>query len=184
MNDSKISVRYSRALFQTAVEKNLLDKVYQDMIFISELCRMDEVKEVLKSPIIVPSKKKSILFSVLQKNIEPVTLSLVDILIKNGREDHLPAVARVFRDETLKYRGITESSLTTAVQVSEKIRKEIIELISSVFKTKVELKETVDSEIIGGFILRVNDNYIDASVRSKLRTIRKGLSVKTSSREL
>ena len=61
MNDSKISVRYSRALFQSAVEKNLLDKVYQDMIFIAELCRIDEVKEVLNSPIITPSKKKVIL---------------------------------------------------------------------------------------------------------------------------
>ena len=44
---------------------------------------------------------------------------------------------------------------------------------------KVELKEIVDEEIIGGFILKVEDNYIDASVRNKLRKVRKGLSVKT-----
>jgi F-type H+-transporting ATPase subunit delta len=184
MNDSKISVRYSRALFQLAVEKDLLDKVYKDMLFITGLCRMSEVKEVLESPIIVPSKKKAILFSVLEKNVQPITISLVDLLIKNGREDHLPAVARVFNDETLKYRGITESILTTAIPVNEGVRKEIIDLISSVFKTKVELKETVDSEIIGGFILRVNDNYIDASVKSKLRRIRKSLSVRTGSKEI
>jgi F-type H+-transporting ATPase subunit delta len=184
MNDSKISVRYSRALFQTAVEKNLLDKVYDDMLFISELCRMAEVKEVLESPIIVPSKKRAILLSVLNKNVQPLTISLVNLLIKNGREDHLPAVARVFKDETLKYRGITQSTLTTAIAVNEDIRKEIKELITSVFKTKVELKETVDSEIIGGFILKVNDNYIDASVKTKLRRIRNGLSVRTGSKEI
>jgi F-type H+-transporting ATPase subunit delta len=184
MNDSKISVRYSRALFESAVEKKLLDKVYLDMNFISELCTMDEVKEVLKSPVIVPSKKKAILFSVLEKNVHPLTLSMVDLLIKNGRENFLPAVVRVFRDETLKYRGITETSLTTAVPVNEKIKKEITDLVSSVFKTKVELRETVNSEIIGGFILKINDNYIDASVRNKLRTIRKSLSIKTSSREI
>jgi F-type H+-transporting ATPase subunit delta len=184
MNDSKISVRYSRALFQTAVEKDLLDKVYQDMLFISELCRMEEVKEVLKSPIIVPSKKRSVLLSVLNKNVQPVTISLVDLLIKNGRENYLPAVARVFKDETLKHRGITESTLTTAVPVNEGIKKEVKDLISTLFKTKVELKETVDSEIIGGFILKVNDNYIDASVKSKLRRIRKSLSVRTGSKEI
>jgi F-type H+-transporting ATPase subunit delta len=178
MNESKISVRYSRALFQSAIEKKLLDKVFQDMLFVSELCRMNEVKEVLDSPIIIPSKKRTILHAVLEKNIETITLSLVDLLIKNGRENFLPAVARVFRDDTLKFRGITETYLTTAVPVNDKIKKQITEMISSVFKTKVELKENIDSGIIGGFILKVNDNYIDASVRNKLRKIRKGFSIR------
>jgi F-type H+-transporting ATPase subunit delta len=180
MNDSKISVRYSRALFQSAVEKKVLDKVYDDMIFITELCRIDEVKEVLKSPIIVPSKKKAILTGLLEKSVEKVTLSLVELLIKNGREDYLPAVTRVFRDETLKYRGITPTSLITAVPVTDKVRSQIAELVASVFKTGVELSESVDKEIIGGFILKVNDNYIDASVKTKLRKVHKGLSVRLS----
>ncbi len=59
---------------------------------------------------------------------------------------------------------------TTAV---EKIKKQITELISGIFKTKVELKEIVDIDIIGGFVLRVEDNLIDASVRAKLRKIEK-----------
>lgn len=183
MNDSKISVRYSRALFQSAVDKKQLDNVYIDMLYISELCRMDQVKEVLDSPIIIPSKKQKIFHAVLEKNIEKITLSLVDLLIKNGRESFLPAVARVFRDETLKYRGITETYLTTAVPVNDKIRKQITELVASVFKTKVELKENVDSSIIGGFILKVNDNYIDASVVNKLRKIKMGLSARMSNIE-
>ena len=48
-------------------------------------------------------------------------------------------------------------------------------MISDVFKTKVELEEVIDAEIIGGFILRVDDNYIDASVRNKLNKIKKEL---------
>jgi F-type H+-transporting ATPase subunit delta len=180
MNDSKISVRYSRALFQSAIEKNLLDRVYNDMIFIAELCRIAEVTEVLKSPVITSSKKKIILSGLLEKNVEKLTLSLVDLLVKNGREDYLPAVARVFKDETLKYRGITPTSLITAVPVNDIARKQISDLVTSVFKTKVELTESVDSEIIGGFILKVNDSFIDASVRTKLRKIRKGLSVRVT----
>jgi F-type H+-transporting ATPase subunit delta len=176
MNDSKISVRYSRALFQLAIEKDILDKVSADMVFISEICKMDEVKEVLESPIIIPSKKTKIFHGILEKNVEKITLALVDLLIKNGRENYLAAVAQVFIDESLKYKGITETYLTTAIQVNDKSRKEIIEMISSVFKTKVQLRETIDKDIIGGFVLKVNDNFIDASVRNKLRKIRKELS--------
>jgi F-type H+-transporting ATPase subunit delta len=179
MNDSKIPVRYSRALFQLAIEKNLLDNVNGDMLFISEICKMDEVKEVLESPVIVPSKKTAIFHSFLDKNVEKITLSLVDLLIQNGRETYLPAVARRFKDETLKYKGVTETYLTTALPVNDKTRKEISDMIALIFKTKVELKETIDKEIIGGFILKVNDNFIDASVRNKLRKIRRELSFKS-----
>ncbi len=175
MNDSKISVRYSRSLFQSALEKNILDKVNQDMIFISEVCKIPEAKEFLHSPIIVPSKKTAIFHKVLGENVEKITLSLIDLVVKNGRESFIPAIARVFIHETLKYNGITESVLTTAVKVDNKVKKQIADLISEVFKTKVDLEEKIDSEIIGGFILRVDDNYIDGSVRNKLRKINKEL---------
>ncbi len=175
MNEGKISVRYSRALFETALEKKLLDKVYQDMKFISEMCKVPEMKEFLNSPIIRPSKKTDILHKVLGKNVEKITFSLIDMIVKNGRESFLPAIARVFIHETKEYNGITESVLTTAVPVDAKIKTQITDLISGVFKTKVELKEVIDKDIIGGFILRVEDNYIDASVKNKLRKIEKEL---------
>lgn len=175
MNESKISVRYSRALFQSAVEKKILDKVNQDMTAISEICNIPEVRELLKNPVIVPSKKTEILHKIFGADLQKITRSAIDIMVKNGRENYIPAVARVFRHETLKYNGITESQLITAIKVDDRIKKQIIDLISSVFKTKVELKETVESEIIGGFILKAGDNYLDASVRSKLRKIKKEL---------
>lgn len=175
MNDSKISVRYSRALFQSALEKKILDEVNKDMILISEICKIPETKEFIKSPIIVPSKKEAIFHKMLGDNVEKITLSLIDLIVKNGRESFIPAIARNFIHETKKYKGITESVLTTALKVDDKVRKQITDLISEVFKTKVELKANVDSEIIGGFILQIDDNYIDASIKNKLRKIRKEL---------
>lgn len=176
MNDSKISVRYARALFQSALEKNILDNVNRDMILISEVCRINETKELLTSPIIPPSKKEQIFHSILEKNVEKITLSLIDLVVKNGRESFLPAIARVFISETLKYKGITESVLTTAIKVDESVKKQIADLISKVFNTKVIIEEVIDKEIIGGFILRIDDKYIDGSIRNKLRKIKKELS--------
>lgn len=179
MNDSKISVRYSRALFESALENKMLEKVYDDMKFISEICKIPELKELLLSPIIVPSKKTDILHKVFGKNIEAITLSLIDLVVKNGRERFFPDIARVFLHETKKHKGITESVLTTAVKVDEKVKKQIIDLVSGIFKTKVELSEEINKDIIGGFILRVDDNYIDASVKNKLRKVEKELKGKS-----
>ncbi|MCK7540286.1 MAG: F0F1 ATP synthase subunit delta [Marinilabiliales bacterium] len=55
--------------------------------------------------------------------------------------------------------------LTTAVSASDKIRRDIIKMVSKYFGTEVALREVVNKDIIGGFILRVDDNLIDASVR-------------------
>jgi F-type H+-transporting ATPase subunit delta len=145
------------------------------MIFISEICKNQETKEFLHSPVIIPSKKQTIFQKMLEGNVEDLTLSLIDLVVKNGREIFLPAIARNFIHETKKHKGITESVLTTAVAVNDTVKKQITDLISEVFKTKVDLKENIDPEIIGGFILLVDDNYIDASIRNKLRKIKKEL---------
>jgi F-type H+-transporting ATPase subunit delta len=179
MNDGKISVRYSQALFESALEKKLLDKVYKDMIFILEVCKIPEMKEFLESPIIIPSKKIDILQKVLGNNIEKITFSLIELVVKNGRENYIPAIARVFIHVTKEHQGITESVLTTAIKVDPKLKQKITVLISGIFKTKVELAEVVDKDIIGGFILRIEDHYIDASVRNKLRKIEKELKGNT-----
>jgi F-type H+-transporting ATPase subunit delta len=175
MNDSKISVRYSRALFEAALDKKIIDKVNNDMVLISEVCKTPEAKEFLDNPVIPPSKKLAILHKMFEGKVEAVTLSLMGLVVKNGREAFLPGIARVFITETLKYKGITEAVLTSAVPVSPEIRKQITDLVSDTFSTKVDLKEIVNPDIIGGFVLRIGDNFIDASIKKKLRKIRKEL---------
>ncbi|HLN20848.1 MAG TPA: ATP synthase F1 subunit delta [Bacteroidales bacterium] len=182
MNDSKISVRYSKALFRTALEKDIIDKVMADMAFILEINKAPETREFLENPVIVPSKKATVLNKLLKGSVQDVTLSLVDLLVKNGRESFLPAIARAFVHETRVHRGITETVLTTAVPVDENVRKDITKLVADTFKTRVELKEVIDPSIIGGFILRVDDNYIDASIKNKLRKVKKELLGNNKSR--
>jgi F-type H+-transporting ATPase subunit delta len=176
MNESRISVRYARALFQSALEKNILDRINIDMQLLQETCAQPELKDLLSNPVVKPAKKTDILHSLLGKEVHPLTLALVDLVIKNGRENYLPAIARAFVFDTKKYKGITETILTTAVKVDHGIKNQITQMIGDLFKTKVDLKEVIDDTIIGGFVLKVEDNFIDASVKNKLRKIKKELT--------
>ncbi len=175
MNESRISVRYSRALFESALEKNILGDIDRDMKLILEISRIAEFRELLASPIILPSDKSKIMHSVFGDSINSLTAGLLDLVVKNGREKYLPAIARVFIHDTMEFRGITDCQLTSAVPVDRAISEQVSDLISKLFKTTVDLEENVDDSLIGGFILKVSDNYIDASVRNKLRKIKKGL---------
>jgi F-type H+-transporting ATPase subunit delta len=176
MNESRISVRYARALFLSALDKNVLDRINQDMILVRDVCTLPEVRELLSNPVIRPSKKTQIFHSLFEKDLHKLTLSLIDLVVKHGREKYLPAITRMFIHETKKHNGVTESVLTTAVKVDPGIKKQVSDLIANLFKTKVDLKDNIDESIIGGFVLKVEDNYIDASVKNKLRKIRKELS--------
>lgn len=175
MNESRISVRYARAIFQSALEKKILERINLDMLLIKETCTLPDVSDLLSNPVVTPSKKTEILHNLLEKDLHPLSVALIDLVIKNGRENYLPAIARAFIHDNKKYSGITETILTTSVKVNESIKKQISDMIGDLFKTKVDLKEVTDETIIGGFILKVEDNYIDASVRNKLRKIKKEL---------
>ena len=90
----------------------------------------------------------------------------------------------MFVHETKKHRGITESVLTTAVKIDPELKKQVSGMIEKLLDTKVDLKENIDESIIGGFILRVEDNYVDASIRNKLRKIRSELVTGTFERRI
>ena len=176
MNDSKIPVRYSRALFDMALEQGSLDRVYENMMLILNVCSLNEVRQILDNPVISSSKRGEILKALFEKDIEPLTLKFLDLVFTQGRESYLVQMARDFADLTRRHRGIRQVTLTTAVPANESVHKEIEALTVNDRASKIEFVEKIDPTIIGGFILRVDDTYIDASVRSRLNRFRKEFS--------
>ncbi len=173
MNDSKIAVRYSKSVFELALEKGNIDKLYEDMVFLRSLCSMPEVRDVLDNPVIASAKRREIIGVLVDRNFDKLTLKFLDLVFAEGREKYLPAMARDFIELTRRHRGICEVTITTTAPVSEENRKAVVRLIEEKMKSKVELVEKQDAGIIGGFILQVNDMYIDASVKSRINRFRK-----------
>lgn len=145
------------------------------MEVIQELAGLDDFKDILDSPVITNSKKKDIFTAILKGNIQDLTYNMVMLTISNNRESFLPGIARCYIDEADKYNGITRVKLTTAVTVNDDARGNLRNVIENDLNTKVELEEIIDPEITGGFILKVEDMFIDASVKTGLRKIKSGL---------
>jgi F-type H+-transporting ATPase subunit delta len=176
MNDSKISVRYAKALFELALESASLPAVEADMRLILELSLTPDFRVLIDNPVIPPSRKLGVFTAAFGGKLHNLTMALAAQVIRNSREQFLPAIARNFIDMSVREQGITEVTLTTAVRASEEVKKSITELVARTFNTIVSLEEVVDGDLIGGFILRVDDNLIDASVRNRLRKIEKAMT--------
>jgi len=175
MNESQISVRYAKALFESASEQKLLDKVYEDMALLSDVCGISEFNTMLITPSLQDSRKCQLADSILKEHLTEISMSMIKLVIKNKREIYLTGIARNFRDLYRKSRGIKTASIVTAQEVDESVKEKIGKLIRKTYKSEVELTASVDEEMIGGFILTIEDRQYDASVSTSLKKMKKQL---------
>jgi F-type H+-transporting ATPase subunit delta len=176
MNQSKISVRYAKALFALAKEDQSFDRLRQDMESLYQCIReIPELQYVIHSPVIKVNEKISLFAELFRDSYDPLTFSFIKLVIEHRREDYLAAIARYFLDLLKADQGIFSARLVTATPLDESLRQSVIRLITKKYNAKVELHEQVDDKIIGGFILRVGDQQIDASISSKLTRIKNEL---------
>ena len=175
MNESQISVRYAKALFKSAVEKKIRDSVNKDMELLAETCKLDDFQYMLELPSLQPSQKFKFISSIFAKKMSDTSLALINLVIKNRRESYLPGIARNFRDLYRTEKGIRSAELVTALEVDDSIIKSIRELITKSFDSDVELSASVDKDLIGGFVLKIEDLQYDSSVASNLKRMKKQL---------
>ena len=176
MNESKISVRYAKALFNLSKEMNLHDQVRSDMEYLQKLITdVAEFKSLMDNPILKPSQKMKILDSILKNHIHPITQSFIELIVHNNRLSYLASIARIYIDLFRKDLGIEPATLITSVPIDEGLRHTLLRIIEKRMNIKVELQEETDTSLIGGFILKIGNQQIDASISNQLENIKKEL---------
>lgn len=174
MHYSLISKRYAQALLGLALEMNNLDKVREDMEQVIRLCETDrEFRLFLRSPVIQPEMKVSVLDKVFEGKIEELSLKFFKLITRHRREPILEQIARQYITLYKEHNNIITTQLTTAAPIDEKIKKEIISLMKDYTSGKIELNEEVDGDLIGGFVLRFEDKQFDSSLRNRIKQLKK-----------
>jgi len=176
MNESKITVRYAKALFSLARDEKAFDALKSDMELLYQCIReLPELQYVMQSPVIKVSDKIKLFDTTFKDTFSPLTLSFIRMVLERRRDEYLAGIARYFLSLIKSEQGVQHAELVTAVPLNEALRKSILSFIHKKFNTKVDLHEQVDETLIGGFILRVGDQQVDASISSKLDRIKKSL---------
>jgi F-type H+-transporting ATPase subunit delta len=175
MSNLRLAGRYAKSLLDLATEQGQIEAVYADMKYIQALCNASsEFVNMLRSPIIKADQKNNIINELLKNKVGTLTNSFTVLLVKKGRELELPEMAAAFIEQYNAINGIHQVTLTTAVAVSEEIKKSIEQKVQTAtsFKT-IELTTKTDERLIGGFVLEFNNNLVDASIARDLKDIKK-----------
>jgi F-type H+-transporting ATPase subunit delta len=174
MPNPRLAGRYAKSLIDLALERNTLEEVYKDMLFLQKVCKNStEFVALLKSPVVKADKKAAILDAVTGSEITELTASFNRLLVNKGREAFLPEIITAFIEQYKHYKGIQTVRLTTAIPVSEDLKNQIIAKVQEQAGTKnIDLTTAVDEAILGGFKLEVGDTLVDASISYDLNKIK------------
>ena len=173
MDQSKINVRYAKALYSLAKEKGQLSSIKKDIELIDSLCRNEpEMKLLLESPIIKTVQKTRIATTLFQGRIQPLTLQFIQTVIRNKREAFLTGICRNILTSYRKEEGIEQATITSAIPLQNSMTDKMKVLLEEEIGVKIELNTQVDPQLIGGFILRVGDRQLDASISTQLMKIK------------
>ncbi|MBN4081824.1 ATP synthase F1 subunit delta [bacterium AH-315-C07] len=173
MSVSRVALRYAKSLFGLADEQGVLDKVRDDMYRFWETCNDNrELVLMLKSPIVPGAKKESILKAIFESDSAPLTIDMFSIIIKKKREIILQEIAEEFFKLYDEKKGIVKVEVTSAFKLDDTIRKNITAIFSKETGAEINLEESIDEDLIGGFVVTMDDLQYDASVKSKLNKLR------------
>lgn len=176
MKQGAVAVRYAKALFTLALEKKVLEKVYGDVQNISEVVKQhNDFTTFIESPVVKISEKQQLFQAVFKNKVEPIVSSFLDLVVSKNRQEYLLAMCSAFVQQYKNQKGHKEVKITTAVLLTEKVKKEISELIARKLNAEIDLETLVNPKIIGGFMLRIDDMLLDKSIATKLDDIRKQL---------
>jgi len=173
MAETRVARRYAKSLLGLGKEKSVVDRLYEDMCLINDTIRANRQLALLfKNPIINTDKKDNILKQIFGDKISEMTLQFLQIITRKKREYYVEDIVASFVALYKEYKGIQPAQVITAIPLADELRKEMLEIIAQTTGDRVELKEIIDKDIIGGYILRWGDRQVDASVTSKLHDLK------------
>jgi F-type H+-transporting ATPase subunit delta len=176
MKVTKSASRYAKALLDLAIENNKLDQILADMqALIDANAETREFQLFLDNPIIQVDKKITILKEIFGQ-FDNLSQSFVTLIVKNKRENALVQIADSFKAQVKEHLGIVSVSLISAQQLDASTKNVIISKLEKSLVGKIELEEKIDASLIGGFIVKMGDTQIDASVSNKLRNLKTSLT--------
>lgn len=177
MKGTRSAARYAKALRELSLEQGSLEKVYDDMKLVNEVCRNNrDLILLLNNPIVKTDKKQRILNEIFKGKISKLSEMFMNLLTTKRRESFLDAIAEEFIRQYKVHKKILTAVVTTTFGLDEDLRKKVLEVVRGTGHSEIELIEKTNNKLIGGFTLQVGDKRVDASIAKQIRKLGQSFS--------
>ncbi|MGG5819289.1 ATP synthase F1 subunit delta [Falsiroseomonas sp. HW251] len=154
-------------------EPGAADRVAGDLDSLFRLWRDDPgFRFFVEDPRLDAASQRRGAFSIIEKaGIGTEVRNLVGVLINNRRLKELPAVAAAFGAKLAERRGQQTAVVSSAHQLSDTQRAQLIARLTEAGFSGVQLQENVDPSLLGGLVVRIGSRLYDNSIKSKLQRL-------------
>jgi len=179
-----VAAVYAQALLALAEERGVADDVRDELTGLAELAAQDgDFKTFLASPLIEPEVRTRTFEKLLRGRASDVLVDGLQVINRKRRLDLLPEIANAYRQAHRALRGLVEVFVTTAVPLDDALRARLREAAGRFAGKTAELVESVDPALLGGIVVRVGDERIDTSLKTRLRDL-SGTLLRRASQEV
>ena len=169
----EIAVVYARSLFEAAEDEDKLDPVREQLGQFADALDGDRQLQVFFfSPYFSTQEKIEGLRRAVD-GAEAIFLNFLELLLENHRMPALFRIRREYHRLWEDYNRLLPVSVTSAVELDEQTVQHIGDRIAEQTGRTIELSSTVEPDILGGIVVRVGNQVLDASIRNRLDTLRK-----------
>jgi len=162
---------YAEAVFRLAKEGNALDAWSEKLAFIAAVYHDPQMQAAIGNPRVTANDVERLLLAISGDRIDDAARNFIQLLVRNRRLAMLPQIREQFEKLKLEDEGKLDARISSAYPLDDAQRNQVVNLLSSRFKRKINATVTVDPELIGGIKVEVGDKVWDASVRGKLQTM-------------
>ncbi len=174
MSSRKVSGIYAASLYEMAKEKNILESLVKEVEDISVVIEKNaELQRILSNPVIKPSDKYEILIGVFRGKLSPDFTRFLSLLRDKNRIELTGEVMRSFIELKNEMAGLLPVKVLTASVFSEEQLAALKTRLEQKFNKKIVFEMQPDDTLIGGFILKIGDTVIDASLSNQLQVLKK-----------
>ncbi len=178
MADTAIARRYAKAFIELAQERQIVDQLGNELTkTITALQSGDgALFDALANPVFTLDERKAVLAAVLPR-LRPHALiqNLLSLMLDKRRFDALPDVIEAYLEMADESAGRVRVTVETAEPMSAQLTGEVVAALEGVTGKKVNLETAVQPELIGGIVARVGSRVYDASIRTRLETVKQAL---------
>ena len=174
LDKKTVAKRYAKAIFELAEENGQLDQTYQELSALRQVFEENDSLAALLSGVDLSLAEKKSLIDALKKDASPFVSNLIQMVFDYGRMDDLVAIIDEFERRYDAFNKRIHAEVITAVQLDTKQRDQLkAGLAKRLSANEIVLHETVDPSILGGVIIRANNETLDGSLSSKIEQIRR-----------
>ncbi|QNN68550.1 F0F1 ATP synthase subunit delta [Sphingomonas lutea] len=170
---ASLAGRYASALFDLARDQKQIDSVSRSLDALNQaLLDSKDFAELIASPLVSRDEAGQAVAALgPQLGLDPITTNFVGVLARNGRKNQLRAVIRAFRRLASEHRGETTAEVVTARPLNDDQLTQLKQQLRTRAGRDVNLDAQVDPAILGGIVVKLGSQMIDASIRTKLNRL-------------